>query len=261
MQLSGRCRRCGGVKDGSTGALQSDRVREKAGVTLVTPKPEEECKMLWYFDEQSLRCRHKQFCGLYMYNGLHTFETEEDCKAAFQKKEDGASCAEGYIKCEGFDCYVCFNSKWALWKKNASECGFPTPTAARVAKPTPKPTPVPLCTEGETKCEDDDLYQCSHGKWRRIERNSIACGYTKPTPKPTPAPTPEPEPICTGDETKCEDYNLFQCHRGRWRLKERNSPTCGYTKPTPKCIDHDLYFYHHGRWRLKERNSPQCKLL
>ena len=55
----------------------------------VTPTPTknvtEECKTLWYFDEQSVKCQQKQFCGLYMYKGLRTFETEEECKAALEK--------------------------------------------------------------------------------------------------------------------------------------------------------------------------------
>ena len=75
---------------------------DNAGAFLVkfseptpTPTPSEnvtgECKTLWYFDEQSVKCQQKQFCGLYMYKGLHTFETEEECKAAFEKylKEKG----------------------------------------------------------------------------------------------------------------------------------------------------------------------------
>ncbi|NQE05307.1 hypothetical protein C5S32_05495 [ANME-1 cluster archaeon GoMg1] len=53
-----------------------------------TPTPTknvtEECKTLWYFDEQSVKCQQDEFCGLYMYKGLHTFETEEECKAALE---------------------------------------------------------------------------------------------------------------------------------------------------------------------------------
>ena len=33
----------------------------------------EECRTLWYFDETNLECQQKEFCGLYMYKGLHTF--------------------------------------------------------------------------------------------------------------------------------------------------------------------------------------------
>jgi len=50
-----------------------------------------ECNTLWYFDDQSEKCQQKEFCGMYMYQSLHTFETEEECKAAFEEylKEKG----------------------------------------------------------------------------------------------------------------------------------------------------------------------------
>ncbi len=55
----------------------------------VTPTPSEkvpeECKTLWYFDEQTVKCQQDEFCGLYMYKGLRTFEREEECKAALEK--------------------------------------------------------------------------------------------------------------------------------------------------------------------------------
>ena len=55
----------------------------------VTPTPSEkvtgECKTLWYFDEQSVKCQQDEFCGVYMYKGLRTFEAEEECKAALEK--------------------------------------------------------------------------------------------------------------------------------------------------------------------------------
>ena len=54
-----------------------------------TPTPTEnvteECETLWYFDEESLECQQKEFCGAYMYEGLHTFETGEECKAALEE--------------------------------------------------------------------------------------------------------------------------------------------------------------------------------
>jgi len=62
-----------------------------------TPTPSEnvtgECKTLWYFDDQSVKCQQKEFCGFYMYQGLRTFETEEECKTALEtylreKKEE-----------------------------------------------------------------------------------------------------------------------------------------------------------------------------
>jgi len=40
-------------------------------------------------------------------------------------------------------------------------------------------------------------------------------------------------PPCTEGDTKCIGYNLYECRAGRWELKERNSPECGYTPPIP----------------------------
>nr|QNO42934.1 hypothetical protein FPLJOMBM_00025 [Methanosarcinales archaeon ANME-2c ERB4] len=57
-----------------------------------------ECKTLWYFDDQSVKCQQDKFCGDYMYESLRTFETEEECKEAFEKylKEKG----EGTLECK-----------------------------------------------------------------------------------------------------------------------------------------------------------------
>ena len=56
-----------------------------ATATATATKATEECKTLWYFDEESQKCQQKEFCGMYMYKGLRTFETEEECKAALDK--------------------------------------------------------------------------------------------------------------------------------------------------------------------------------
>ncbi len=44
-------------------------------------KPEEpnsNCKSLFYFDNNNKNCEQKEFCGLYMYQGLQTFEDENE---------------------------------------------------------------------------------------------------------------------------------------------------------------------------------------
>jgi len=46
-----------------------------------TPIPTQSCQNLWWYDNDHLYCQQKQFCGAYMYLGLHTFPTEEQCKA------------------------------------------------------------------------------------------------------------------------------------------------------------------------------------
>jgi len=42
-------------------------------------------------------------------------------------------------------------------------------------------------------------------------------------------------PECKEGETKCEGYDLYVCENGKWVLKERNSPQCGYTPPPTPC--------------------------
>lgn len=56
-----------------------------------TPKPCQSCsdklscKNLWWFDNEHNYCQQKSFCGAFMYFGLRTFETKEECEAAIQK--------------------------------------------------------------------------------------------------------------------------------------------------------------------------------
>lgn len=40
-----------------------------------------ECETLYWHDDENISCGQKEFCGLYMYEGLKTFETLEECKA------------------------------------------------------------------------------------------------------------------------------------------------------------------------------------
>jgi hypothetical protein len=38
------------------------------------------CNELYWFDSNSTECSQKEFCGTYMYLGLHTFSTLEECQ-------------------------------------------------------------------------------------------------------------------------------------------------------------------------------------
>lgn len=52
-----------------------------------------ECKKLYWFDEttkESKECGYKEFCGAYMYQGLQTFETEEECKKALEESHQNS---------------------------------------------------------------------------------------------------------------------------------------------------------------------------
>lgn len=48
--------------------------------TQTTTQPE--CQYLYWFDNQNRTCGYKQFCGLYMYEGLRTFKTLKECEQA-----------------------------------------------------------------------------------------------------------------------------------------------------------------------------------
>ena len=41
-----------------------------------------ECQTLWWFDNDHRYCQQGEFCGLYMYEGLQTFATQQECEAA-----------------------------------------------------------------------------------------------------------------------------------------------------------------------------------
>ena len=40
------------------------------------------CKSLYWFDNDNKACGQKEFCGMYMYFGLQTFESKEQCEKA-----------------------------------------------------------------------------------------------------------------------------------------------------------------------------------
>jgi len=48
-----------------------------------------ECNNLWWYDNENTSCQEpKQFCDLYMYNGLETFETKEECESSLASKDE-----------------------------------------------------------------------------------------------------------------------------------------------------------------------------
>ena len=46
---------------------------------------EEDCEELYFFDDTMDECSKEEFCGMYMYEGLRTFETEEECLEAIEE--------------------------------------------------------------------------------------------------------------------------------------------------------------------------------
>jgi hypothetical protein len=60
------------------GKLVSHGVNEY-GCGLPSTCEDSDCKNLYWFDSASKECGYKEFCGLYMYQGLRTFETKDEC--------------------------------------------------------------------------------------------------------------------------------------------------------------------------------------
>jgi len=85
--------------------------------------------------------------------------------------------------------------------------GVPSAEKETATTPTPTPTPtpaLPVCTLGETKCEDGNLYECQLVEgvagWVLVEENSPQCAAVQPPgeepkPEPTPPAPPKPPPV------------------------------------------------------------------
>jgi len=65
------------------------------------------CKNLYWINNENKSCSQQEFCGAYMYYGLQTFETKDECLNAVNISECNADsdCACGVLKSNG-DCAV-----------------------------------------------------------------------------------------------------------------------------------------------------------
>jgi hypothetical protein len=48
----------------------------------VLPGGQARCATFWWRDNEHPTCQQKEFCGLYMYYGLKTYSTREECLRA-----------------------------------------------------------------------------------------------------------------------------------------------------------------------------------
>lgn len=76
------------------------------------------------------------------------------------------------------------------------------------------------CTEGSFKCIGSLAYLCISGQWAQ----TLDPRYTSQCQGPA---------TCTEGNNKCEGYDKYTCINSEWVLTEANSPSCGYTPPTP----------------------------
>lgn len=78
---------------GSDGQTYSNRCfAESAGITVVSngecgsSDNAADCKNLWWFDKNNTTCQQKQFCGMYMYESLETFNEKTQCEERIREK-------------------------------------------------------------------------------------------------------------------------------------------------------------------------------
>ena len=102
----------------------------------ITPTPM--CQTLWWYDNQHRECGQKPFCGMYMYLGLHTFPTKEECEASLVKE---APCTLDF-------CIPTPTPTGTLTPTPTptTPTGTPTPTPTGTVTPTPTSTPGPTVT-------------------------------------------------------------------------------------------------------------------
>jgi hypothetical protein len=90
-------------------------------IPALPPTSNTNCKNLWFFDNNQRTCQQKNFCGVYMYLGLYTFETKEACEKSLSSIP-GEYC-DANIPCpEGKECYAFENEeKPTCWKGDPCE--------------------------------------------------------------------------------------------------------------------------------------------
>jgi len=73
-------------------SLQTFETQEECRAALnpvpePTTNPEPECKRYYWFDDTSTACGLREFCGAFMYQGLRTFTSKEDCETALRERD------------------------------------------------------------------------------------------------------------------------------------------------------------------------------
>jgi hypothetical protein len=63
-------------------AVVPEHLAREAPSVIVNPTPDMDCAFYYWFDSTTQTCGHKDFCGVYVYNSLQTFDTLANCNAA-----------------------------------------------------------------------------------------------------------------------------------------------------------------------------------
>jgi len=78
---------------------------EKPPVPFTSPSPlQPSCKNIWAYDNDHRFCQQKKYCGAYMYLGLHTFGTKEECEKSLKENNDSS---ENLTYCQKDEDCVC----------------------------------------------------------------------------------------------------------------------------------------------------------
>ena len=64
----------------ATSDLEDKAEEQIQNETEVNETAKEGCEYKYWFDSSSTSCGFKQFCGMYMYQGLMTFDSLEECE-------------------------------------------------------------------------------------------------------------------------------------------------------------------------------------
>lgn len=128
------------------------------------------CQNFYYFDNANKNCEQKQFCGMYMYEGLQTFESRDDCQRALNGVSDEYKCNSDS------DC-AC-----GVWRSNG-ECAVGNKEFIDVTRQCPDYC-TGIAANFVTKCVSnkctlvntrdiactEEAKQCPDGKW--VGRNA-----------------------------------------------------------------------------------------
>lgn len=106
--------------------------------------PPKSCQNLWWYDSSSTACSQKQFCGAYMYLGLQTFNTQQECSNSLAANRQTCtpewSCGWG----------PCTNGYQSQFPVDSNNCGSPA-SAANIICPALARQCVKQCT-ANTDC-------------------------------------------------------------------------------------------------------------
>ncbi|MFA5383028.1 MAG: hypothetical protein WC356_07710 [Candidatus Micrarchaeia archaeon] len=56
------------------------KIQDETDKNIETNDEKLECENRYWFDDDSTECGYKEFCGMYMYQSLRTFDNLEDCE-------------------------------------------------------------------------------------------------------------------------------------------------------------------------------------